>query len=234
MSRRSHSSGSVSIALASAACAIGVAACSSTPEVPAQPTWADVEPIIQGECAGCHGSTAKDTGLSYRLDFYEMSTALCGDAALALDPGVVLAGTAPAQIGTDIEVAKGARWPKMPPLPSPALADWEKQTLERWVKAPTKGPPPAGNHLPTIRTSRLPEVANGTFSFTAIVDDPDGDPVLGVIEVAGAAFLMNRPGSFAVSFDASAWPAGAVRPTAVLCDGWTKATYDLGPVQIKH
>jgi hypothetical protein len=218
------------------AASLAVAACSPTPIVPAQPTWADVEPIVRGECAGCHGSTAKDTGNSYRLDFYEISTAICGDAALALDSGVLLAGTpsVPAQISTDIEVAKGARWPKMPPLPSPALADWEKLTLERWAKAPTKGPPPAGNRVPTITTSKLPAVANGTFSFTAIVDDPDGDPVVGVIEVGGEAFLMNRPGSFAVKIDSSSWPAGTVRPVAVLCDGWAKATYDLGPVQIQH
>jgi mono/diheme cytochrome c family protein len=213
---------------------LALVACSPTQVAPTQPTWADVEPIIAGECAGCHGPTAKTTGSSYRLDFYEMSTALCGDAALALDSGVVLAGTVPAQIGTDIVVAKGARWPKMPPLPSPQLADWETQTLERWSMSPVKGPPPPNNHLPTITTSLLPATAKGTFSFTADVEDADGDPVLGVIEVGGYAFLMNRPGAFAVSFDASSWPAGTVRPQAVLCDGWANKTYDLGPVTIQH
>jgi hypothetical protein len=224
---------SAGVLVASALVGVG---CSSTPIVPAQPTWADVEPIVRGECAGCHGPTAQVTGSSYRLDFYEMSSAVCGDAALALGSGVVLAGTpsVPAQMGADIQTATGARWPKMPPLPAPSLADWETQTIERWAKAPVKGLPPVGNRLPTITTNNLPNVANGTFSFTALVDDPDGDPVVGVVEVAGFAFLMNRPGSFAVTFDASTWPAGTVRPTAVLCDGWAKATYDLGPIQISH
>jgi len=210
--------------------------CSPTQTVATQPTWADVEPIVSGACASCHGPTAKTTGSSYRLDFYEMSTALCGDAALALDTGVVLAGTpsVPVLMASDLEVATGARWPKMPPLPGPSLAGWELQTIERWAKSPVKGPPPAGNRAPTISTGKLPEVVNGTLSFTAVVDDPDGDPVMGVVEVAGLAFLMNRPGAFAVDFDASSWPAGTVRPTAVLCDGWTKATYDLGPIQIQH
>jgi len=212
------------------------AACTDAHTVKLQPTWADVEPIIQGQCSACHGPTAKDTGLSYRLDFYEMSLALCGDAALALDGSVVLAGSGsvPGLIQTDIETPEGGRWPRMPPLPSPALPDWELQTLERWTKSPTKGPPPLGNRAPTITTSKLPAVVDGKLAFTAIVDDPDGDAVVGVVEIAGLAFLMNRPGAFAVSFDASSWPAGTLRPTAVLCDGWAKTTTDLGPVQIKH
>jgi hypothetical protein len=222
--------------MASLAGALISAACSPAETVAIQPTWSDVEPIVGGACASCHGPTAKTTGGSYRLDFYEMSTALCGDAALALDAGVILAGTAsvPALMGSDIQVAAGARWPKMPPLPAPSLADWELQTIERWAKSPVKGPPPTGNRAPTISTSKLPEVANGTLAFTAVVADPDGDPVVGVVEVAGFAFLMNRSGTFAVTFDSSKWPAGTVRPTAVLCDGWAPKSYDLGPIQIAH
>jgi hypothetical protein len=210
------------------------AACSPEPVAPLQPTWADVAPIVRGQCAGCHGSTAKDTGQSYRLDFYEMSPTVCGDAALAMDPGLVLASSASALMGSDIQVASGARFPKMPPLPAPALADWEITTIERWSKSPAKGPPPPTNHPPTITTGKIAATADATLSFTAIVDDPDGDPVVGVVEVNGLAFLMNRPGSFAVSFDSSSWPAGTVRPQAVLCDGWVQKTYDLGPITVKH
>jgi len=211
-------------------------ACSGPPAIPTAPTWADVQPILRGQCDGCHGSTAKQTGSSYRLDFYETSPSVCGDASLAIDNSVLLAGfpSVAAQIRTDIEAHDGAPRPRMPPAPAPALPDWQLQTIERWVTSPVKGPSPSGNRAPTIMTSGLPAAADGTLSFTATLADPDGDPVIGVIEVAGFAFLMNRPGSFAVSFDTHDWPAGSQRPTAVVCDGWTKATYDLGPLLIQH
>ncbi len=75
------------------------------------------------------------------------------------------------------------------------------------------------------------------LAFTAVIDDPDGDSVLGVIEVNGLAFLMNRPGSFAVSIPSSNWPAGPQAVKAVLCDGWSLAStveIPLGTVQVKH
>jgi hypothetical protein len=212
------------------------AACSGPPAVPVQPTWADVQPILRGQCDGCHGSNAKQTGSSYRLDLYEVNGGVCGDAALAIEPGVLLAGfpTVPDLIRSDIVAAAGAPRPRMPPAPAPALPDWQLQTLERWVTSPVKGPAPSQNRAPTISTNGLPAMADETLTFTASLEDADGDPVIGVIEVAGYAFLMNRGGSFAVDFDSSSWPAGVVRPTAVLCDGWTKATYDLGPLEITH
>jgi len=215
---------------------LGCGACSDVPSIPLQPTWSDVEPILRGQCVSCHGPTAKDTGSSYRLDFYEMTPAICGDAALALDAAVILAGGAgtPALIRIDVEPMAGVAWPRMPPQPSPALPDWQRETLARWATSPVKGPPPHGNRAPTITTSKLPALSDRTFTFTAILDDPDGDPVIGVIKAGGFAFLMNRPGSFAVAFDTAAWPAGSLRPTAVLCDGWMSASYDLGPVEIKH
>lgn len=217
-------------------CLLAAPACSGPPAIPAAPTWADVQPILRGQCDGCHGSTAKQTGSSYRLDLYEASSTVCGDASLAIDNTVLLAGypQVPPQIRMDIVHPSGGGPPRMPPAPAPALPDWQLTTLDRWITSPVKGPAPTDNHAPTISTSQLPASADHDFAFTAVLDDQDGDPVIGVIEVAGFAFLMNRPGSFAVDFDSSAWPAGTLRPVAVLCDGWTKATYDLGPVQIKH
>ena len=222
--------------------------CGPTAVAPLHPTWADVAPVLRGECDSCHGWTASDrpsdangvhaanTGGSLRFDFFDVPSDVCGDAALAVEPGVSLAG-APAvgsQIATDVVARQNARWPRMPPQPSPALPAWEVETLERWAAAPVKGPPPPGNRPPTIGVSQLPSEADRTLSFTAIIDDPDGDSVVGVIEIGGLTFLMNRPGSFAVRFDASGWPAGVLHPTAVLCDGWTRLVTDLGPVTIQH
>ena len=94
---------------------------------------------------------------------------------------------------------------------------------------------PSVTSRPTIRrSSGLPATADRTLAFTAVLEDPDGDAALGVIEAGGVAFLMNRAGAFAVRLDASGWPEGPIHPSAVVCDGWTKRTIDLGPVEIRH
>jgi hypothetical protein len=222
--------------------------CSAAPVAPANPTWADVAPVLRGECVSCHGWTATDrppnaagihppnTGGSLRLDFYDVTPDVCGDAVLALDPNVSLAGSpgVTLEIARDVVRQAGTGWPTMPPQPSQALYDWELETIERWTSNPVKGPPPAGNRPPTIAVDQLPSVADQQLSFTAIVDDPDSDSVVGVVEVGGLAFLMNRSGSFDVLFDSSNWPAGPVTPTAILCDGWSRSTVDLGPINIQH
>jgi hypothetical protein len=248
--------------VAGVAAALGATAgCGSPHEIPAEPTWADVAPVLRGECVSCHGWTAAErvcpgfgdpqtqlncqswqggerhgTGGGFRFDFYDVTSEVCGDAALALDPSLVLAGAAgaAAQIATDVVRQNGAGWPRMPPQPSPSLPAWEIETLARWTAHPTKGPPPVGNRVPTVAVSQFPASADGQLAFTAIIDDPDGDSVLGVVEVGNLAFPMNRPGSFAVQFDSTSWPSGVVRPTVVVCDGWTSSTIDLGPVQIQH
>jgi len=218
------------------------------PAVPAHPAWADVAPIVRGNCVGCHGWTASDrppnaagvhppnTGGGLRLDFYDVTEAVCGDAALAIDPGVPLAGSAGVvpEIAADLVVQPGAQVPRMPPEPYPALQSWELETLERWATDPVKGLPPPGNRPPTIATNRLPATVDQQLTFTAILDDPDGDSVIGVVEVPGQDLLMNRPGAFDVTFDSSVWPSGPVYPIAVLCDGWTKTTVQLGPILVQH
>jgi hypothetical protein len=178
----------------------------------------------------------ENTGGNLRFDFYDVTADVCGDAALALDTSVSLAGTpgVALQIESDVVPQHGARWPRMPPQPSPALPGWELETLARWAAQPVKGAAPPGNRPPLITVSQLPLTADGTLAFTAVIGDPDDDSVLGVIEVGNVAFSMNRPGAFAVQFDTKAWPAGPVHPTAFLCDGWSTSAYDLGPIQIQH
>ena len=231
------------------AAALGLAAgCAAVPSAPPHPTWVDVAPILRGECGGCHGWTAQDlppnavgvrpenTGGSLRFDFYDVTADVCGAAALAVDPGVSFAGSpvATVQMETDVVPQNGARWPRMPPQPSPALPGWQIETLERWAANPVKGPAPPGNRPPTITVSDMPSAVDAQLAFTAIIDDPDGDSALGVIEVGGTAFLMDRPGSFNVQLDSSAWAPGQVHPTAVLCDGWAMSTTDLGPVEVQR
>jgi hypothetical protein len=214
---------------------VAAVGCGSTPIEPQNPAWADVAPIFRGECNGCHGWNAGQTGGGFRFDFFDVTPAVCGDAALALGTGAILAGSplASPQIETDVVAQQGAMWPRMPPQPSPALPDWERDTIERWASQPVKGPPPPGNRPPTITVEDFPATAGAQIAFTAILEDPDGDSALGVIEVNGYAFLMNRTGSFEVAFDSSSWPPGPQEVKAVLCDGWTSISPDLGAVQIK-
>ena len=207
--------------------------CGGSPSAPASPTWSDVQPILQGECSGCHGATAASTGSGVRLDFYDMTTTTCGDAAKAMGP-VVLAGAAASSIAMDIGPTNGTGRPKMPPLPAPTLAAWERDTVMHWASAATLGPPPVGNRPPTLDVGQLPAVVDKQLAFTAVLSDPDGQEAVGALEIGGVAFLMNRSGSFGVSMDSSQWPAGTQDLQAVLCDGWTSVTYDLGPIQIKH
>ena len=213
---------------------LGGLGCGPTRSEPQHPAWADVAPIFRGECNSCHGWTAPQTGSGERFDFFDVSA--CGDAAQALGTNPILAGSplAAPQIFTDVVAQGGDAWPKMPPQPSPALPDWEVGALQRWAVQPVKGPPPAGNRPPTISVEGFPATAGAQLAFTAILDDPDDDAAIGIIEVNGLGFLMNRTGSFAVNFDSSSWPAGPQDVKSVLCDGWTSTTLDFGSVQIKH
>jgi hypothetical protein len=212
-------------------------ACTPAPTAPDHPTWVDVAPILRGECTGCHGPTAATTGLNYRLDFYTMSAAICGEAARAMPDGTfTLAGQAAPFIAMDVTPTNYDR-PRMPPLPGSPLPDWQRDTLTRWGAQgpmPAEGSMPPGNHPPVIEVGQLPFQIDTQLTFTAIVSDPDGDAAIGTIEIGDKAFLMDRAGSWAVAFDSSQWAPGTARITAYLCDGWTNISYDLGPIQIAH
>ncbi len=224
---------------------LAAAGCGGQAPEPVSPGWADVEPIFRGECNGCHGWNTGQTGGGYRFDFSDTVSleAACGLAAqainpkklvpspisLAADPGV------PKLIGMDVVAQAGQRWARMPPQPSPALTARDRDMLQRWAANPNPSGPPADNRPPSITVSNIPPSASAELDFTAVLDDPDGDPVLGVITVNNLGFFMNRSGSFAVSFDSSTWPAGPQTVAAVVCDGWTKVSVSsLGTVQIAH
>jgi hypothetical protein len=214
---------------------IWLTGCQGPPQVPTSPTWADVAPILQGECNHCHGATAMVTGsmgpATYRFDFYDMSDALCGDAAAAMDVPA-LAAAAAKLIKTDISSSGGGR-PRMPPAPGPVLESWERETLQRWADQPIKGPLPAGNRRPRIEVNRLPATAKSQLAFIATIDDPDADSVIGVVKFGDLSFKMDHPGSFAVRFDLTGMAAGPQQLTAVLCDGWGNTAIDLGPISVQ-
>jgi hypothetical protein len=207
--------------------ALAASACGSDPAVPANPTWTDVEPILRAECTHCHGGTAPVTAalgeLFFRFDFYDMTTEICGEAAEAL-PAVTLGHGYAKLIQADVTVPEGCTRGRMPPAPAGALADWQRETLIRWASA---ADPPRG-------LSAASATADQRLTFTAVIDDPDGEPVVGILKVGDLRLKMDRPGSFAADLDTSAWPAGTQPISAVLCDGWSNVAYPLGNVEIKH
>jgi len=211
--------------------AVAGASCAGPPNVPDQPTWVDVQPILAGACSQCHGSTASETGFGYRLDFYDMTEDVCGEAAKALPSrGLILAGDAAHDIFTDVTPTDEPA--RMPPAPGPALYDWQRQTIQKWTVQPVKGPSPADNRWPALEVIGLPAGVARRLQFTALLSDPDGDPVVGVIKAPGVLFAMNRTGSLDVDIDTRTWPTGTQYLTAVLCDGWTNVSYNLGPIDV--
>jgi hypothetical protein len=128
----------------------------------------------------------------------------------------------------------------MPPEPAPYLADWEWKTVRDWVddQAP-KGDMPPSNTPARIQLYGNLASADQSLDVTAVVDDPDGDPVVGVLTVGDAThedivLKMDRGGAFSAHVDTSGWPAGQRTIATVLCDGWSSVHYLLGTLTISH
>jgi hypothetical protein len=217
----------------SVGCGIG---CGSR-SAPAEPTWADVQPIVRAECSSCHGATAGVTGAGNRFDFYDMTTELCGDAAQVLDPNLPLAHGMSNAIWDAITTTVDQVYtrPQMPPEPAPYLADWEWQTIRGWLdNNAVKGKMPPGNTPARIQLFGDMTTADKTLDVTAVVDDADGDPVVGILTFGNAMLKMDRSGSFSAHIDTSTWPEGPRTIGTVLCDGWSSVRYVLGTLQIAH
>jgi len=211
---------------------LAIASCGEHP-VSQNPTWADVEPILRGTCTQCHGADANKAGMTYRFDFYEMTPDVCGDAAAALNGQLMAHGLA-TQIGQDV-TPPGSGWrPKMPPAPTHPLADWERETVQRWALMPERGEPKGTNRRPVIQVDATSGVVDKSLPFSAIVSDPDGESVVGVLKIGDQTLVMDRPGLFSTTLDTSKWTEGVQPISATLCDGWNSITYQLGNVQISH
>jgi hypothetical protein len=213
-----------------------------TPEARQHPTWADVQPILAGECSHCHGAGADRmgdarTGGGFRLDFYDMKEDVCAEATQVLGENKPLA----ASYANDIWLAittpadRPHERPRMPPPPAPYLAEWEWQTLQRWVAdgAP-KGELPHSNRPARFRLYHDSGPADRTLDITAVIEDPDGDPIVGVLQFGDFTLNMDRGGAFSATLDTSSWAPGERTVTAVLCDGWSSVSYAVGTLAVSH
>ncbi len=212
------------------------------PEAPEHPTWANVQPVLAGECTHCHGANADRlddtrTGGGFRLDFYDMKMDVCGEATQVLGEGKRLAFEQAGKIWESITTTADrpdAR-PLMPPPPAPYLADWEWRTIQRWVAdgAP-KGELPPGNRPARFRLYHDSGPADQTLDITAVIEDPDGDPIVGVLLFGDARLNMDHGGAYSATLDTSSWEAGERPITAVLCDGWSNVSYAVGTLTVGH
>jgi hypothetical protein len=220
-------------------------ACAGPPEVADHPTWADVEPILRGQCNHCHGSSAAVTGSTaslpggagstvYRFDFFDINDGACGEATAAIGPA---SASAAAPLMRESVASINGNRPRMPPAPAPLLEQWERETIDRWTRTSpiAKGSLPWTNRMPRLQIYEFPQTADQQIRFTAIASDPDGDPVVGIIKAPdGSVVNLDRSGAFSVSIDSSAWPAGKASLTAVLCDGWGHTDFNVGEIEVAH
>ena len=213
-------------------------ACGSSHSVPERPTWSDVEPILRANCLGCHGGSARTTGSAggvvYRFDFFDMTPEICGEAAAAVDVPTFALGRAALMANAIASVDPSIR-PRMPPAPAPSLAGSEWQTILNWTQNPQRGAMPPGNRPPTARlTADTSLAADKRWILSTVIEDPDGESVVGILTAGDLRINLDRPGAFVSAIDTSSWLGGDVPVQAVVCDGWNAATYRLGTLAIQH
>jgi len=216
------------------ACVSTFAAACGPDDPPEQPTWAQVEPILRAECGSCHGSGALETGGGIRFDFYDLNTSACGPDVLSALSDVSAAKKQNDDIAKAITTKDPNVRPLMPPPPAPYLTDNEWLTILRWTARPILGDKPPNDLPPRISLEGTPFVADQTLDIHAVVDDPEGEPVVGILKVGDWTGPMDRAGSFAARLDTSSWPNGVVTVSAVICDGWSQVSAPLQTIEIKH
>lgn len=198
--------------------------CGAEDPVPAVPTWfADVQPILQGNCFHCHGDNHTKAGTASRFDVYdpadpaysEFTVSIGGIESRATD-GIIGAKVMSATFMGLVGATKVNE--RMPPPPASGLSARDQQVLKVWAKTKTRGKRLV-NQKPTALFAAEPKDAesDGLFVVSLDINDGDGDQVLGKVTVAGVDALITRSGRNTFKFPST---GGAGAPvTVVLYDG---------------
>jgi hypothetical protein len=202
-----------------------VCACVTERPAPPEPTWVDdVQPILKANCFQCHGASADPTLGIYRWDVYDLTDPRYADVGFPtlVDPDNVSKPAVRTFVGArdlehypfirhlvSLDTEEGLR---MPPPPATRLSARDVAVLENWSASakPFQSGSHQPNHPPTIRWLQP--------GRSLVVEDQDGDQVLGRLDCGGQVVLLPRSGGHQLM-------PGVVPPcTGKLFDGWDAVT----------
>ena len=202
-----------------------------SPAVPEDPTWTeDVRSILMANCARCHTDPPIGGAPNYlRLDRYETW------------PGEripVLQGAAASSASVALRAASPDR--PMPPIIGP-LNGRQQEILQLWAdNGAPRGEPLADNAAPTVTVGPgQVDVGANTATFDYEILDDEGDFVVGQIvgvspddgsDVVIAPTMYRGTGQ--VMWDFTDMPAGTYPLSAIVDDGNTLVTVEVGSVDV--
>lgn len=165
----------------------GLLGCAVQEPAPEKPTWVDdVQPILQGNCFHCHGDGPRPEGAT-RWDVYDLKDAFYMDHGFVEDAAVIAGASSHYPLMAILIGPMAGDNLRMPPPPATRLSDHDLQVLLNWSKTGfTKGKH-SPNHKPTIKWLEKPK--------TFVVNDADGDQVLGKLTCGTDEITISRTGS---------------------------------------
>ena len=215
---------------------VALAAGACTDEAPAEPTWADVSPVLAAHCIRCHGAPALSAApATFRLDRYDDLVTVAPDGTQRR----VLGAAAMAE-WIAIRAADGSMPPRFP------LAQHDRDLLENWFSSraadgvggpllPRRGPAHPENRPPDFAVTASPDERGLRLAYE--LRDPDRDLVTGQLtaQLAGAAPIdlgELRAGRGTLLFDTALLSAGRYELAATLDDGPGPARRPAGALDV--
>lgn len=205
--------------------ALALSACAT--EVPSQPSFQDVMPIVAANCIRCHaypviggapGDCEADASgvrwCGFRLDSYDDLIVNNGDPSDPTDDIGVRGAASVAAI-----IPSRVRDPRAPMPPRFPLDELERETLIAWAR----GEPPArdarpGNQPPAIALDVTPGGEVVTLRYS--LHDPDGDLVVGTIQARGAGDDDHLVAPLQSGHDTIAWNTAGLSAGAYALSAW--------------
>jgi hypothetical protein len=212
-----------------AATALSAAACSDS--APAEPTWADVAPILAANCVRCHGAPATGGAPpTFRLDRYDDVDS----------PSGRILGAASMAEWIALRTADGSMPPRFP------IADHDVDVLANWFAtrppfsagSPLLGPPRGaerkGNVPPVLTIA--PSVLPAAIELSYQIRDSDRDLVVGQLEAILGVSVFDigelHSGRGQLTFDTALATSGTYSLIATLDDGSGPQRIRVGEVAV--
>jgi hypothetical protein len=223
--------------------ALALTACAA--DLPSQPTFQDVMPIVAANCIRCHayppiggapGNCTTDANgvrwCGFRLDSYDDIILDDGDPADPTDDIGVRGATSVAAI-----IPSRVQDPRAPMPPRFPLDELERETLIAWSRGepPARDPRP-GNRAPAIELDAKP--TSDAVALRYALHDPDGDLVVGTLRargMGGEEHLITplQSGRDEIAWDTSSVPAGVYTLSAWVDDGGGWLSLEAGSITVR-